>query len=117
MLAFDLTAEAAKEGDLTVIRACHRDIIDPAAPGQGGLRGRGGQMLARLGGGEIGDLIVLRNDKAVIAVAGKGKGAVGQRKDDPAMADAVPVQMIGAHGQRQHGLTRRNRVDLHAKRL
>src|ERR1700758_4233789 len=51
----------------------------------------------------------------VVAVAGKGKGGIGERKDEAAMGDALAVDHVRLDRHRQRRLARLDLDDLHAE--
>ena len=89
MLAANGAGQAAEHGNRFVVLAGDGDVIDARAAAAGDLGRRGRQYVPGLAGREIGDLVLLGERIAVVAVASKGKAAVGERKDEAAMADFV----------------------------
>jgi hypothetical protein len=73
-----------------------------------------GQHVAELAGLEEFDAAAGRHRDLVVAVAGKGKGGVGQREDETAVADLVAVEVPLAHLHAQHGTARLAAHQLHA---
>jgi hypothetical protein len=94
MRAADLPGCAAEQRDDPPVAAGYGDIGEAGAAGQRDFGRLGGQGLALLAGAEIADRVVLGDGDAVVGIAGEGEGAVGEREDEPAMADAVAVQMM-----------------------
>src|SRR6056297_1325800 len=117
MLTLDGAGEAAHQGYLAPVCAGYRYVINAGPPAARLFLRRRGQPFAQLAGREKGDLVFLRDSKLVVAVAGKGKGAVGEREDKAAMTDPVPVQVVRADLHRQNRVARRDPVDPHAELL
>ena len=76
-----------RDVDAVLIGDAH--VIETGSPLARRLGRGGGQAVAQTGREQVGDRGVLPDDALVVAVAGKGKGAVGQREDVAAMAGAV----------------------------
>ena len=111
------TRMAAELGDGQAFIAAHGDVIDAVPPAQDALDGLGDQHLTEPHRAEKGDKTMLRHGAPVAGVAGEGEGAVGQRKNKPAMASAVPVDHVGADGHGEARETRGDRLKRHAERL
>src|SRR5262249_24688817 len=55
--------------------------------------------------------------RLIVAVAGEGERAVGERKYEAAVTDGVAVEHVAAHRHRELGMTGADRGDSHPERL
>jgi hypothetical protein len=78
-------------------------VVDAMAALQHLLHALAGQHVAQLAGLEKFDAAAGRHGDLVVAVAGKGKGGVGQREDKAAVANLVAVEVRASHSHAQHG--------------
>ena len=81
MLAFDAAGVSPKLGNHFARGAGDFNVINAAASGAVQLAGLGGQLIAQFAGRKKADRAGLGHDTLIIAVAGMGKGSVGQRED------------------------------------
>ena len=81
MLTFDAAGVSPELGNHFARGAGDFNIINAAAPGAVQLAGRGGELIAQLAGGQKADGAGLGHDPLIIAVAGVGKGRIGQGED------------------------------------
>jgi AcrR family transcriptional regulator len=98
-LAAQLVAAAAEFGDELAVVAGDGDVVEAVAAVAGADAALGCQDVAEPGGGDEDDVGAGRDGDRAPAVAGTGEGRVGQREDDPAVADAVPVDHVVADAQ------------------
>ena len=112
MLALDAAGVSPKLGTHLARGAGDFNVINAAAPGAVQLAGRGGQLVAQLAGRKKADRAGLGHDPLIIAVAGMGKGGVGQREDQAAMADSMAIEHLLCDLHSHMGLSGRDVDDL-----
>ena len=92
----DLLAAAAELRDHGVA-AAHRDVVDAGAAEPGAGYGLGGEHVADLGRRDEHDLGRGSHRRRPEAVAGAGKGGVGDGEHEAAVGQAVTVGHVGAN--------------------
>jgi hypothetical protein len=93
------------------------DVVDAAAADQRALARRRGQHVALARRREELDRASRGHGVGVVAVAGEGERAVGQREHESAVTDRVTVDHVAAHGHRQLGKAGCDSRDPHAESL
>src|SRR6185437_3088022 len=96
----DAVALPAEQRDRLAVLVADLDVVDARASGPAALDACRVQYLPGVRGRQVIDRAALRDRVAVVAVAGKRKGAVGEQENVTAMADRVPVHHVVAHGHR-----------------
>ena len=115
MLAFDRAGQAVEQSNCAAFLASDGDAIGAGTPCARGFCCRCNQHFPQLRGLHVGDLVLLRDGQLIVGVAGKGKSAVGQRKDVATVTNGMPVQHVGADCHLQRCTPRRDLRDAHAK--
>src|SRR5260370_40077833 len=116
-MALDAIRLAPEERDALAALVGHLDIVDPGAAADAALLGDGRQEIAFMRRCDEVDRAARSHRGQIVAVAGKRERAVGEREDEAAVADRVPVEHVLADGHRQLGVTRPYGTDHHPERL
>src|SRR5215831_3558508 len=110
----DGAAVATKFSDRLAGLRPHRYIVDTAALAPIALPGLGEQTHAETPRCQIGDLAVLGNVALVTRVACEGQSGIGERENEAAVTEAVPIDHVDTNAHGENGETRAHFFDLHS---
>src|SRR5947209_18170144 len=104
-MALDAIRFAPEERDALAALVGDLDVVDSGAAADAALLRDGRQYIAFVRRRDEIDRAARRHRRQVVAVAGKGERAIGEREDEAAVADGVAVQHVLANRHRQLSAT------------
>ncbi len=108
--AANFVGTPAEQGNGIAVLIAQRNVVNAGTPAAAALFGGGGDLVAQLAGAEVVDTAASGHGGFIVAVAGKRKGGIGEGKQKPAMAVAVPLHHVLTHGHGQFGEAGATRV-------